>query len=73
MECFFSFSCMGEDLISRIRGGHQQALPLRVFLSLWPGREDGETVFISHSRGHGGLKMVVPAGRPNIARMTPVP
>lgn len=38
-ECFLLFANTGEDLISRIRVSHQQALPLRVFLSWWPGRE----------------------------------
>lgn len=43
MEYFLLFSYTGEDLISWIRGSHQQALPLRVFLSLWPGRSgDGQ-------------------------------
>lgn len=38
-ERFLLFANTGEDLISGIRVSHQQALPLRVFLSWWPGRE----------------------------------
>lgn len=43
MECFLLFSNMEEDLISGIRGDHQQTSPLRVFLSLGPGGEIRET------------------------------
>lgn len=75
MLCFQLFSYMGEDLIIRIRGGHQQALTLEgIFKPLaWQKDQGNEPVFINHGRGHGGLKMVVPAGRPNIACMTLVP
>lgn len=69
------FSYTGEDLISRIRGSNETGFASQGIFKLvaWQRHQEKRPVFIDHSRGHGRLKMVVPAGRPNIACMTLVP
>lgn len=53
----------GRGVIDRIGG---QAVSLRVFWVCGLAKTSGKRrVFINHSKGHG-LKMAVPAGRPNI-------